>query len=131
MAADPCDAEILLVSVLHGATRLGVSIAFSYNWSVSDVVIRDEGVTGPTCRGIVRQDLDASVEFLVQPPIVPDTGPASLVISTQRANGNARTHTLANMKSRGFSQQMNRDAPPSVYSQQFVLVSSTVSVVHT
>jgi hypothetical protein len=128
--ADPCDAETLLVSVTHGGTALGIAIGFSYEHSVQDVVIRDEGVTGPSCRGVIQQDLSASCEFLVAPPIAADTGPSSLVITTKKANGNTRTHTLAYMKSRGSSQQMNRDAPPAVFTQQFVLVSDTVSVVH-
>ena len=34
--ADPCDAAILLVSATHGVTALGVPVAFSFEFAVSD-----------------------------------------------------------------------------------------------
>jgi len=119
MAANPCNAETLMVSVTHGAFSYGVPIAISYELSVQDVVIRGEGVVGPSCPAIVAKDLVAVCTFLVKPPQNSDVTPANLVITNTMADGNVRTHTLASMTTRGFSYEFARDNAPALYRQTF------------
>lgn len=119
-AANPCDAAILIVSATHGATQIGMAVGFSFEYSIERIVIPAEGVTGPSCRGIVRQDLVAVVDFLVKGPIEPNTGPSSLVIVTKDSDGDSITDTLATMIADGFAKEMNRESPPGRYRQRFV-----------
>ena len=119
-AANPCDAPILIVSATHGSTQLGMAVGFSFEYSIERVVIPAEGVTGPSCRGIVRRDLVAVVDFLVKGPIEPDATAASLVIVTKDSDGDSITDTLTTMIPDGFAKEMNRDAPPGRYRQRFV-----------
>lgn len=123
MAASPCDAEVLFVSVVHGAFRYGIPISISYELTVQDVVIRGEGVVGPSCRGIVAKDLVAVCTFLVKPPQDSDVTLADLVITTTMADGGTRTHTLADMTTRGYAYEFSRDNPPAIYRQTFVHTS--------
>lgn len=120
--ADPCASEVLLVTVTHGAFSYGVAVAVSYELSVQDVVVRGEGKVGPSCRAIVGKDLTAVCSFLVKPPQDSDTGPANLVINALMGDGNARAHVLANMVTRGFAYEFNRESPPAMYRQSFVHV---------
>lgn len=122
--ADPCLSEVLMVSVVHGVFQYGVAVAVSYELTVQDIVVRGEGVVGPTCRAIVAKDLVAVCSFLVKPPQASDTGPADLVITTTMGNGNARVTTLKDMVTRGFAYEFNRDAPPALFRQTFVHVGS-------
>ena len=122
MAADPCDAGILLVSITHGSTALGIPVAFNFEQASEDVVIRGAGKTGPSCRGVVAQDLVCVADFLVKPPISTSASAASLVIVMLDANGDTITDTLGSMLPRGFSEEMNRDSPPAVWRQRFVHV---------
>ena len=131
-AADPCDAETILVSIVHGSTYLGIAVGFAYEETHDDVVIRGEGVPGPSCVGEVSANLVCTADFLVPPPITPTSQTAaSLVITTKQADTGTKTHTLANMLPRGFAVEMNRDAPPLRYRQRFIhkgnLTSSPVS----
>ena len=123
-ASSPCDAPILIVSAIHGSTQLGVCVGFSFEWSFERIALPAEGVTYPSCRGIVRQDVVAIVDFIVKAPIAPDTGPSNLAFVTKDSDGDSITDTLANMKSDGYAKEMNRDAPPGRYRQRFVLVGA-------
>jgi len=122
--ADPCHSEVLLATVVHGGFSYGVAVAVSYELSVQDVVVRGEGTVGPACRAIVGKDLTSVCSFLVKPPQESDTGPASLVITTYLGDGGVRTHTLANMVTRGFAYEFNRESPPALYRQSFVHVGA-------
>ena len=127
MANEPCKAETLLVGVSHGGTAYGVPVAVSYELSVQDVVIRGEGMIGPSCRSIIGADLTAVCSFLVKPPKASDlTG--SLVITAYLADGTNRTHTLLNMVTRGFAYEMNRESPPALYRQSFAHVGNMQSI---
>jgi len=120
--ADACDSEVLLATIKHGVFSYGVATAVSYELSVQDVVVRGEGKVGPSCRAIVGKDLTAVCTFLVQPPQESGVAVADLVITCTLGNGNTRTHTLANMTTRGFAYEMNRESPPAMYRQSFVHV---------
>ena len=123
--AEPCTSAVLMVSVLHGAVSYGVAVAVSYELTVQDIVVRGEGVVGPTCRAIVAKDLVAVCSFLTQPgPQNSDVDKADLVITTTMGNGNAKVTTLKDMTTRGFAYEFNRDAPPALYRQTFVHVGS-------
>lgn len=121
-AADPCDSDILLVSVIHGTFQYGVAVAVSYELSVQDVVIRGEGVVGPSCRGIVAKDIVAVCTFLVKPPQNSQVTPANLVITCTQADGGQTVHTVNDMTTRGFAWEFNRDNPPALFRQTFVHV---------
>ncbi len=127
MAADPCDAGILLVSITHGSTALGIPVAFNFEEAIEDVVIRDAGKTGPSCRGVVAQDLVCVADFLVKPPISTGASAASLVIVMKDTDGDTITDTLGSMLPRGYSEEMNRDSPPAVWRQRFVHVGDMTS----
>lgn len=120
--ANPCEAETLLATVVHGAFSYGVATAVSYELSCQDVVVRGEGKVGPSCRAIVGKDLTAVCTFLVKPPQASDVTAANLVITCYLASGATRTHTLSNMTTRGFAYEMNRESPPAMYRQSFVHV---------
>ena len=123
--ADPCTSQVLMVSVVHGAVAYGVAVAVSYELTVQDIVVRGEGVVGPTCRAIVAKDLVAVCSFLTQPgPQNSDVTAADLVITTTMGNGNAKVTTLKDMTTRGFAFEFNRDSPPALYRQTFVHVGS-------
>ena len=123
--ADPCTSQVLMVSVVHGAVAYGVAVAVSYELTVQDIVVRGEGVVGPTCRAIVAKDLVAVCSFLTQPgPQNSDVTKADLVITTTMGNGNAKVTTLNDMTTRGFAFEFNRDSPPALYRQTFVHVGS-------
>lgn len=117
--ADPCDAGVLLISVTHGATPLGVATRFNFEHSIERLVLRGEGKVGPSCRPIIARDVVALVDFLVKGPIVPDIS-ASLVIVTKDSDANTITDTLTTMLSDGYAKEMDRDAPPARYRQRFV-----------
>lgn len=116
--------EALMVSVIHGTFQYGIAVAVSYELTVQDIVVRGEGVVGPTCRAIVAKDLVAVCSFLVKPPQDSDVTVADLVITTTTGNGDSRVTTLKNMTTRGFAYEANRDAPPFLYRQTFVHVGS-------
>jgi hypothetical protein len=122
MAATACDASILLVSITHGSTALGIPVAFKFEEAIVDVFIRKPGKTGPGCRGVVAQDLVCVADFLVKPPIAPGTAAATLTITMKDAGGDDVIDTLATMIPRGYSEEMNRDSPPAVWRQRFVHV---------
>jgi len=123
--AEPCTSQVLMVSVIHGAVSYGVAVAVSYELTVQDIVVRGEGVVGPTCRAIVAKDLVAVCSFLTQPgPQNSDVDVADLVITTTMGNGNAKVTTLKDMTTRGFAFEFNRDAPPALGRQTFVHVGS-------
>jgi len=123
--AEPCTSQVLMVSVIHGAVSYGVAVAVSYELTVQDIVVRGEGVVGPTCRAIVAKDLVAVCSFLTQPgPQNSDVTEADLVITTTMGNGNAKVTTLKDMTTRGFAFEFNRDSPPALYRQTFVHVGS-------
>jgi len=123
-AANPCDSEVLLAKVEHGTFQYGIAVAVSYELSVQDVVIRGEGFIGPSCRGLIGGDLVSVVSFLVKPAQESDTGPAELKITTYQADGGTVLHTLANMVTRGFAYEFNRESPPAMYRQSFVHVGN-------
>lgn len=120
--AEACSSETLLVTVVHDGFSYGVAVAVSYELSVQDVVIRGEGAVGPSCRAIIGKDLTCVCSFLVKPPQASDKGPGDLVITSMMGDGNSRTHTLANMVTRGFAYEFNRESPPAMYRQSFVHV---------
>jgi len=130
-AAAANQAEVLLVSATWNDVRLGIVVGFSFEEALQDVVIRGEGVTGPSSRSPVARDLVCTLSFLVQPPIPPildGCTPADLVITTQLADCTTQlTHTLHNMVPRGFAHSMNRDAPPAIWSQSFAHQSDMTS----
>lgn len=118
-AANVCDSSILMVSVIHGTFQYGIAIAVSFELTVQDIVLRGEGVVGPSCRGEVAKDLVAICDFLVPPPQNSNVTKAELVIVTKQADGGTTTYTLKNMTTRGFSTQFNREAPPAIHRQSF------------
>ena len=123
--ADPCTSQVLMVSVVHGACAYGVAVAVSFELTVQDIVVRGEGVVGPTCRAPVAKDLVSVCSFLTKPgPQASDVGPSDLVITTTMGDGNAKVTTLKDMVTRGFAYEFNRDAPPALYRQTFVHVGS-------
>jgi len=119
--ASACDSEVLMVSVVHGAHAYNVAVAVSYELSVQDVVVRGEGVVGPSCRAIVGKDLTAVVSHLVKPSYDSDYV-GDLVVTAYLGSGATRTHTLKNMVSRGFAYEFNRESPPAMYRQSFAHV---------
>ena len=123
-ASQPCDSDVLLVSVFHGSFQYGVAVAVSFELSVQDVVIRGEGVVGPSCRAIVGKDLTCVCSFLVQPPQNSNAGPANLVITATTGSGDTVTHTLQNMVTRGFAYEFNRESSPAMWRQSFVHVGN-------
>lgn len=122
-AADPCNAEVLLMSISFKGTQLGVAVGASLDETVQDVTIRGEGKIGPTCRIPVAADLVCTCQFLVKPFFDPLAAaaktPGNLVITTHHKTADVVT-TLTNMVPRGFSHVINRDAPPFIWSQTFV-----------
>lgn len=122
-AADPCDAEVLMVSAAHGATQFGIATDWEFGEEPTDLKIPGEGVLGPTCRPLIRNDALASVGFLVGPPIAVDTN-ASLVLTAKQADGGTKAYTITTMKARGYRQVFDRDAPPAKWSQAFAHVGS-------
>jgi hypothetical protein len=120
-APNACDASVLVVSAVWGTSALGICTGIAFECTVQDVVVRGEGVTGPTCPAAVVTDLVAVVDFLVGPPIDPienkDTA-ASLVFTSTAVNG-SKTDTLASMIPKGFSSSMDRDNPPKKWRQTF------------
>ena len=128
MPNGPCQAEILLSTITFGGVDLGVSVGFSLEEIVQDIVIRGEAVTGPSCRGIIHRDAIATVHFLSPPVIPPTCVKGALVITTLDAQCPPVSHvkTLGAgdnmMVPRGYSVVLNRESPPAIYSQTFVAV---------
>jgi len=119
-----CDAPTILVSVTHGGVALGIPISFNYEWVQEDVVVRDAGGISPACRSVIGQDFTCVVDYLV-PPLSPlGLTPASLVISMLDGGGGSVVDTITNMIARGSSQEINRDSPPMIYRQRFVIKNS-------
>ena len=131
MAANPNQAEVLLVSAAWAGTRLGVVVGFSFEEALQDVVIRGEGVTGPSCRSPVARDMVVTLSFLVGPPIDPIANgctPGDLAIKVQLADCVTQlTHTIKNVLPRGYSHSGNRDAPPFIWTQSFAIQSDMTS----
>ncbi len=122
-ASDPCDAEILIASATHGSTQLGIVTGWNLEFIEQDVSIRGEGVTGPTCRGVIARDFIVVVDFLVPPPIAPNTL-ATLTLNSIQADGGTKAYAITTMRSRGYAQAFNRDSPPAQWRQTFVHVGS-------
>ena len=127
MAASPNQSEVLLVSGSWNGTRLGIVVGFSYEQALQDVVIRGEGMTGPSCRSPVARDMVATISFLVGPPIDPIANgctPGELDIVVQLADCTTQiTHKILNVLPRGYSHSGNRDAPPFIWTQSFAIQS--------
>jgi hypothetical protein len=129
--ANPSQAEVLLVSATWNGTRLGVVVGFSYEEALQDVVIRGEGVTGPSCRSPVARDMVATLSFLVGPPIDPiafGCTAGELDIVVQLADCVTQIdRKIFNTLPRGFSHSGNRDAPPFIWTQSFAIESDMTS----
>lgn len=117
--ADPCDAPILIVSGTLGGSAWPLVVAYSFEETVERVVIPNEGVVGPSCRGIVRKDLIGTVDFLVKGAKAIDTN-GSAVFTTKDSDGNNVTDTLATMYADGYAHDVDRDRPPGRWRQRIV-----------
>lgn len=123
MAGDPCDADVLLVSVAWGGDAYNIATGAAYECAIQDVAIRGEGVIGPSCRGAVAGDLTAVVDFLVKPafdPIANKNTTGDLVITCTQADGGTTVHTCDDMIPRGYAFAIDRDSPPARWRQNFV-----------
>lgn len=118
MPADPCDAVILILSASHGGTDLGMCVGFRHRYSIQRVTIPGPGKTGPTCKPIIRRDYNATVRFLVGPPIVPDTS-GSLVLTGIDGGGDNHAVTITTMLADGYEQAVDVNSPPGAWDQDF------------
>jgi hypothetical protein len=119
MASNPCNAVILMASVVHGSTELGIPTNISIEEPREDVIIRGAGKVGPSCRGEVGADLVCVVDFLVKGFIAVNAAAASLVFTGYDSLGNSVTYTMTNMKPRTQAFEMNRNSPPGTNRQRF------------
>jgi len=122
MAADVCNRDDLLVSIVWGTDALGIAVGASFECSIVDEPGRGEGVTGPTCPAVVATDLVAVADFLIKDPIDPIANAITakdLVITCKRANQTTVTHTCKSMHPRGYRWAFDRDNPPARWSQTF------------
>lgn len=111
-AADPCDADLLLVSAIHGSTQLGIVTGFQFGLAADLAKIRGEGVKGPSCIGVKANDYVVVVEFLVAPPVAVNGAAASLVIVTKKMDGTtSRTHTWVTMRTFEYAREFDRENP--------------------
>jgi len=127
MAADVCNRDDLLVSIVWGTDSLGIAVGASFECSIVDEPGRGEGVTGPTCPAVVATDLVAVADFLIKDPIDPIANAITakdLVITCKRANQTTVTHTCKSMHPRGYRWAFDRDNPPARWSQTFRLKGS-------
>lgn len=123
MAGDPCDADILLVSVTWGGNAFNIATGAAFEVALQDVAIRGEGKIGPSCRGLVAGDMTAVVDFLVKPPFDPITNKTTtgdIVITCTQADGGTTVHTCDDMIPRGYAFAIDRDSPPARWRQNFV-----------
>lgn len=121
------DANLLLVSATC-STALGIVTGVSFTYAAELTTVRGEGATGPTARGMSRSDMQASVSFLVGPPIAPNAAPASLVIVAKKMDGSTSvTYTITSMKASSYTFTFQRDAPPGEWTQTFEHVGSMAS----
>src|SRR3989337_3057535 len=120
-APTACDAGVLIVSAVWSTTALGICTGIAFECTVQDVVVRNEGKTGPGCPAAVVTDLVAVVDFLVGPPIDPiaNTNTAASLVFTTTAVSGSKVDTLASMIPKGFSSSMDRDNPPKKWRQTF------------
>ena len=120
MAADPCNRDILMVSVTWGGEAYGIAVGASFEMSIVDEPGRGEGVIGPTCPGMVAGDLISVVDFLVKNPVDPISNQYTakdLVITCKRADQVSVSHTCKSMIPRGYRYAFDRDNPPARWSQ--------------
>jgi hypothetical protein len=119
------DVLISSVSGLSGGSR--ITVGFDFHFIQDDVIVRGEGVTGPSERGVYKTDAELTIDFLLPPVSTPDAAPATLTIVDKMTNGSNRTHTFASMKPRGYDLSFNRDNPPATYKQKYVYVGDDAS----
>ena len=107
-----CDAQILLVSVVHTTITYGTPTMLSLEEILDDIAIPAAGVIGPSCLGTVRGDLLAIVEYLEKGHGSTSAAAGNLVGTYKDAEGDTITDTAANMRARGPAVDANRDSPP-------------------
>jgi hypothetical protein len=114
------DAVAFVASGTHGATSIGIVVAFSIGYLEQILSVPGEGTAEPTSRAAVRKDLTAIVESLNTTRIAPNTK-GSLVLVGKKMDGSTDvTHTLANMKASEYAYAIDRDSPPARMRQTFV-----------
>lgn len=119
MAGSACDAIVLILSVTHGGADIPMAVGWLWRYSTQRVIIRAQGVTGPSCRPIVGRDVVATIRHLNGPSIAPDTS-GSLVMTGIDGDGDSHAITITTMLADGFGQSVDVNAPPGSYDQDFV-----------
>jgi hypothetical protein len=120
--AVPSSADILLLPVTWNGAAIGIAQTFESVYEPQEVTVSTEGTTGPSARGVVRDDYTVTVEFLVSPPATTDAAPQALVIQCKRIDGTTQTFTYASMKPRGHSVQFQGQGNILAWRQKFVFV---------
>ncbi len=116
--ADPNNANILIVTAVHGSTGLGVCKLYDFG-EVADIIkLRGEGTLGPSAVGLTGKDLVCVVDFLVKGSIAPGTI-GTLTLTSKDSDGNTITDALLTMVALGQSHRFDRDNPPGVWRQLF------------
>lgn len=113
-----CDAGILIVSAVHGATTFGFVESFDWREEVDTVEIPGEGTTFVACVATRLRRYMASLTFMIKGAATYGVV-ASLVITQKDADGDTITDTLALMKALGVGKSGNRASPPFMYTQNF------------
>lgn len=121
------DANLLIVSATHGSA-LGICTGVAFQYIADLLAVRGEGVTGPTSRGMMRSDFQATISFLVGPPRPVNGATASLVVVVKKMDGSTSvTYTITTMKASSYSYNFNRDSAPAEWSQTFEHVGDMAS----
>lgn len=115
--ATPTKAQILIASATWGSA-VGICTGFSYSYTVGRVTVKDEASVEQDARGIVDENVVASVTFLHTPLTFSETA-ASLVIVTKNVDGGTTTHTIANVIPDSLTASMDRNSPPGSFTIVF------------
>lgn len=125
------DVEILLSTCEYDGVPQPMVVGYSWRWSKTYIPIRGQGSTDPKQQGLIARMLVCTIQFLTQPVFDDTETPATIGIVTKTCEANSMeagecTDTLQNLIPTGLAKQVNRESPPFVYEQDFILKGDAV-----
>jgi hypothetical protein len=94
---------IKLATVTHNGAEVGIAIRAVIEYAPNDVPIYGQGATYMKALGTTHSVVRATIDYIGNTVVDPDTAAAATVVTGYDTAGNPHTTTLATMKPRGWT----------------------------